>query len=287
LYLYPMYRDLDAQTQKDLKEYFQNQDYMVVAVPKEDLIRVYALRATNTVETARRVHSLEGEELKLMAYSVLSALLLTSLVKHATNQKVLFKIQNQGGVAVAEADGMGRVRGFIEGYPLEDWSSGVITVVKELRLGTPYTSIVPVVGRDVKEALSFYFDQSEQTKTYIDMFVKVEDEKVKEALAYLVQVLGGAKEDSVSKIEKNIKSLDLEGFRPEDIATAILKDMEPRLIGLKEVSYYCPCSEEIARASLLLLEEEELKDLLKEGPAQVVCKFCKRVYRFDKEQLMI
>ncbi|MFN3946572.1 MAG: Hsp33 family molecular chaperone HslO [Aquificaceae bacterium] len=282
-----MYRDLDAQTQKDLKEYFQNQDYMVVAVPKEDLIRVYALRATNTVETARRVHSLEGEELKLMAYSVLSALLLTSLVKHATNQKVLFKIQNQGGVAVAEADGMGRVRGFIEGYPLEDWSSGVITVVKELRLGTPYTSIVPVVGRDVKEALSFYFDQSEQTKTYIDMFVKVEDEKVKEALAYLVQVLGGAKEDSVSKIEKNIKSLDLEGFRPEDIATAILKDMEPRLIGLKEVSYYCPCSEEIAKASLLLLEEEELKDLLKEGPAQVVCKFCKRVYRFDKEQLMI
>ena len=54
-----MYRDLNQQTQKDLKEYFQNQDYMVIAVPKEDLIRVYALRATNTVETARRLHSLE------------------------------------------------------------------------------------------------------------------------------------------------------------------------------------------------------------------------------------
>lgn len=113
-----MYRDLNQQTQKDLKEYFQNQDYMVIAVPKEDLIRVYALRATNTVETARRLHSLEGEELKLMAYSILSALLLTSLVKHATNQKVLFKIQNDSGVVVAEADGMGRVRGFVEGYPL-------------------------------------------------------------------------------------------------------------------------------------------------------------------------
>ena len=33
-----MYRDLNQQTQKDLKEYFQNQDYMVIAVPKEDLI---------------------------------------------------------------------------------------------------------------------------------------------------------------------------------------------------------------------------------------------------------
>ncbi|MFN3599300.1 MAG: Hsp33 family molecular chaperone HslO, partial [Aquificaceae bacterium] len=158
---------------------------------------------------------------------------------------------------------------------------------KELRLGTPYTSIVPVVGRDVKEALFFYFDQSEQTRTYIDMFVKVEGEKVKEACAYLVQVLGGAKEGSIRKIEENIKNLSLENLRPEDIAVAILIDMEPRLIGLKEVDYYCPCSEEVARASLLLLEEEELNDLLKEGPAEVVCKFCKRVYRFNKEQLMI
>jgi len=282
-----MYRDLNQQTQKDLKEYFQNQDYMVIAVPKEDLIRVYALRATNTVETARRLHSLEGEELKLMAYSILSALLLTSLVKHATNQKVLFKIQNDSGVVVAEADGMGRVRGFVEGYPLEDWFSGTLTVVKELRLGTPYTSIVPVVGRDVKEALSYYFDQSEQTRTYIDMFVKTDGERVQEALAYLVQVLGGAKEESVRKIEENIKSLSLEGLRPEDIAMAILRDMEPRLIGLKEVEYYCPCSEEIARSSLLLLSEEELEDILNEGPAEVVCKFCKKVYRFSKEQLML
>ncbi|MFN3975536.1 MAG: Hsp33 family molecular chaperone HslO [Aquificaceae bacterium] len=282
-----MYRDLNTQTQKDLKEYFQNQDYMVIAVPKEELIRVYTLRATNTVETAKRLHSLEGEELRLMAYSILSALLLTSLVKHATKQKVLFKIQNDGGVVVAEADGMGRVRGFMEGYPLEDWYSGTITVVKELRLGTPYTSIVPVVGRDVKEALSFYFEQSEQTRTYIDMFVKVEEQRVKEASAYLVQVLGGAKEGVIHKIEENIKDLSLENLRPEDVATAILRGMEPRLIGLKEIEYYCPCSEEIARSSLLLLEEEELNHLLSEGPAEVICKFCKKIYRFSKEQLML
>ncbi|MFN7065175.1 MAG: Hsp33 family molecular chaperone HslO [Aquificaceae bacterium] len=276
-----MYRDLDTQTQRDLQEYFQNKDYMVIAVPKKDLIRVYALRATNTVETARRIHSLQGEELYIMGYSILSALLLTSLIKHATNQKVLFKVQKEGSVVVAEADGKGRVRGFLEGYPIQDWSSGVITVVKELRLGTPYTSIVPVVGRDIKDALPFYFEQSEQTRTYLDMLVR------KEASAYLVQVLGGAKEESLRKIEDNIKGLSLGSLRPEDIATEILKGMEPRLIGLKEVEYYCPCSEEIARSSLMLLEEEELEGLLSEGPAEVVCKFCKRIYRFSKEQLML
>ena len=59
-----------------------------------------------------------------------------------------------------------------------------------------------------------------------------------------------------------------------DISTAILRDMEPRLIGLKEVEYYCPCSEEIARSSLLHLEEEELNDHINEGPAEVECKYC-------------
>lgn len=282
-----MYKELTAETQKDLREYFHDRDYMVIAVPKEELIRVYAIRATHTVEVARRLHSLEGKYLELMGYTILSTLLLTSLVKHATNQKVLLKIQNDGGTAAAEADGKGRIRCFLEGDPLEYWNSGVITVVKELRLGTPYTSIVPIVGRSVKEALSYYFEQSEQTRSYLDMYLKIEEDGVIEASAYLVQVLSGVKEESIRKIEGNIKEINLEDLRPEDIAINILKDMSPRLIGLKEIEYYCPCSEEIAKSSLLLLEEDELEDLLNQGPAEVVCKFCKKVYRFSKEQLML
>ena len=282
-----MYKELNTETQKDLREYFHDRDYMVIAVPKEELIRVYAIRSTHTIEVARRLHDLEGKHLELMGYVLLSDLLLTSLVKHATNQKVLLKIQSDGGIAVAEADGKGRIRCFLEGDPLEYWNSGVITVVKELRLGTPYTSIVPIVGRNVKEALAYYFEQSEQTKTYLDMHLSIEGDRVIGASAYLVQVLSGVREDTIGKIEKNIKELSLDNLRPEDVAINILKDMNPRLIGLKEIEYYCPCSEEIAKSSLLLLEENELEDLLKDGPAEVVCKFCKKIYRFSKEQLML
>ncbi|RMH05887.1 MAG: Hsp33 family molecular chaperone HslO, partial [Aquificota bacterium] len=240
------------------------------------LTRVYTLRASRTVKTAQRIHNLEGKNLELMAHALLSALLLTSLVKHATPQKVLFKLSTQGGSVVAEGDGMGRVRGFLEGEPLCCWEGGTLTVVKELRLGTPYTSVVPLVGTRVKEALSFYFEQSEQTRTYIDLHYEGE-----EALAYLVQVLSGASEGAVRRIEENIKSLSLSGKRPEDIAVEILEGLEPRLIGLKEVEYYCPCNEDIARASLSLLSDEELEEILSEGPAEVVCKFCGRVYRFE------
>ncbi|MEJ5339165.1 MAG: Hsp33 family molecular chaperone HslO [Aquificaceae bacterium] len=281
-----MFRELDLQTRSDLENYFQDKDYMVIAVPREELIRVYALRATRTVETARRVHALEGKSLETLGHSLLSALLLTSLVKHATPQKVLLKVQNDCGVVVAEADGKGRVRGFLEGQPQECWNSGTLSVVKELRLGTPYTSIVPVVGRDFQEALSFYFEQSEQTRSYLDMALSQKD-GLAYATGYLVQVLSGVSEKSIALLEQNLKSLRLADQRPEDIAIHILMGMEPRLIGLKEVEYYCPCSEEIARSSLMLLQEEELEDILSEGPAEVVCKFCKRVYRFSREQLML
>ncbi len=281
-----MYRDLDAQTREDLRLYFQDRDYMVVSVPKDELIRVYTLQANHAVTVAKRIHNLEGQRVELMGYAILSALLLTSLVKHATEQKVLFKVQTDYGVVVSEADGKGRVRGFIEGYPQEGWASGVLTVVKELRLGVPYTSIVPVVGRNLKEALSFYFEQSEQTKTYLDMHLEFTPAGP-QAKAYLVQVLSGVSQRSIDLIEENLKNLSFFEKRPEDIALDILKGMEPRLIGLKEIEYYCPCSEEIARASLMLLQEEELQDILSEGPAQVVCKFCKRVYRFSREQLML
>ncbi len=283
-----MFKELDLQTKSDIENYFQSRDYMVIAVPKEELIRVYTLRATRTVETARRVHALEGEPLEMLGYTILSALLLTSLVKHATPQKVLFRVQNDCGVVVAEADGKGRVRGFLEGEPQACWNSGTLSVVKELRLGTPYTSIVPVVGRNIKEALSFYFEQSEQTRSYLDMAISFDEKgSVLQAEAYLVQVLSGVSEKSIELLEENLRSLSLKGERPEDTALHILKNMNPRLIGLKEVEYYCPCSEEIARSSLMLLQEEELQDILSEGPAEVVCKFCKRVYRFSREQLML
>ncbi|MCS7195642.1 MAG: Hsp33 family molecular chaperone HslO [Aquificaceae bacterium] len=283
-----MYRDLNNQTERELRDYFQERDYMVVAVPKEELIRVYTLRARRTAETARRLHQLRSKPAEALGYSILSALLLTSLVKHATTQKVLFKMQNTCGVVVAEADGKGRVRGFLEGSPQDCWGEGTINVVKELKLGTPYTSIVPVVGRDFQEALSFYFEQSEQTRSYLRLLFSLEEDgSVREAGAYLVQVLSGVSPKSVELLEENVRALSLEGKRPEEVASEILRGMEPRLIGLKEVEYYCPCSEEIARSSLMLLEQEELEDILSEGPAEVVCKFCKRVYRFSREQLML
>ena len=279
-------KEISGKVKEDLKQYFADRDYMVIAVPKEEPARVYALKASNTVETARKIHNLDDEETEALGSVMVSALLLTSLVKHASNQKVLVKVSGllDGKRIIAEADGKGRVRVLIESSGNEDPS---LTVIKELGMGTPYTSIVPLQGKDMSSNLSFYLTQSEQIPSGLRVEVSVDENGKIYGGGFLLQTLGGISKMVLDILDERtvtvprITELLKEGKRPEDIATMLLKDMNPSLIGLKEIEYYCPCSEEIARASLLSLGEEELKELTMEGPAEVTCRFCGRVYRFS------
>jgi molecular chaperone Hsp33 len=287
-----LYRDLNQQTKEELRNYFEERDYAIIAVPKEEPIRVYVIKADRVVETARRVHQLDPSSTLLLGEWLLSALILSSLLKHGSPQKVLLKLSTPEYSLVAEADGMGRVRGFIGKGGQEEEET--ITVVKELRMGTPYTSIIPAVSKGIKENLLYYFEQSEQIKTALDLGVVLkEDGSVKHAGAYMIQTMGGTSPKVEELLLKRVRELPPYsqilslGKRPEDFLEEIIGDMEPRVVGLKEIEYYCPCNEEIAKASLSLLDREEIEEILSEGPAEVVCNFCGRVYRFDRESLFM
>ena len=284
-------KEISEKVKEELKQYFADRDYMVISVPKEEPARVYALKASNTIETARKIHNLDDEETEALGSVMVSALLLTSLVKHASDQKVLVKVSGllDGKRIVAEADGRGRVRGLIETSGDEEPS---LTVIKELGMGTPYTSIVPLQGKDMSSNLSFYLSQSEQIPSGIRVEVSVNESGEIYGGGFLLQTLGGISKKVLDILDERtvtvprITELLKEGKRPEDIATMLLKDMNPSLIGLKEVEYYCPCSEEIARASLLSLGEDELEELTMDGPAEVTCRFCGRVYRFSRNDII-
>ncbi len=306
-----IHKELSERTKEDLRNYFSDRDYMVIAVPKEEPARVYVVKVNQTLETARRVHNLSPGATVALGRTMIGALLLTSLVKHATDQKVLLKIEGNGpiGTIIAEADGKGRVRGFVGNPQVDTYTKlegkrlkfdvakivgneGTLTVVKELRMGTPYTSVVPIVSGEIAQDLAYYFAQSEQIPSAVGIGVLVDkDGKVKQAGGFLVQTLGGISDKVVELLEDRVRTLPPvtelmeQEKRPEDIASLILEGMSPQLIALKEVEYYCPCDEEIAKSSLRVLSERELEELLSEGPAEVVCRFCGRVYRFSHEDI--
>jgi len=117
------------------------------------------------------------------------------------------------------------------------------------------------------------------------------DGSVKHAGGFLLQTFGGTSEKVSQLLNHRIKAVGPitemmeKGMRPEDVAVLLLEDLKPHLVVLKEVEYFCPCDERIARSSLSFLSKEELSEILLEGPAEVVCRFCRRVYRFGEKDL--
>jgi len=309
---YDWRKPIDEQVKKDLKDYFQERDYVVMAVPKQEPLRVWVAKATNTARTAQRIHNLSPMAAAVMGRAIVGAILLSSLIKHGTNQKIGLKIEGDGpvGYVYVEVDGKGRVRGLIKNpnVPLftkevngrtkldiaKAIGNGTLTVIKDLGMGKPYVGVVPLVSGEIAEDIAYYLVQSEQIPSAVGIGVKLDESgQIKVAGGWMVQEMGGTSEKALQVIEEAVKKLppvsDLleQGKRPEDIALMIIpKELDPHLLGLKEIEYYCPCDEQIVENVIAGLPQEEVEAIFKNNQyLEVTCHFCGKVYRYTKEQV--
>ena len=108
---------------------------------------------------------------------------------------------------------------------------------------------------------------------------------------FLVQLLPGAPENLITALEDNIFMMDqlttiLHEDGAEEVMNQVLKGLEPHILSTEEVHYHCPCTRQRLSASLRSIGAEALKELAAEGtPAEVVCQFCGKAYRFPPEEL--
>jgi len=301
---------LDDQVKKDLKNYFQDRDYGVIGVTKEDAIRGFCVKIKNAVEEAKKRHNLSPAATVILGRAMAGALLLTSLLKHATDQKLLLKIDCNGPVkgVIVEADAKGNVRGYVlnpnlptlikeeNGQKKFDIKSlvgqGYLTVIKDYGLKTPYESTVPLVSGEIAQDIAYYLAKSEQIPSAVSLGVKINEKgEVVSAGGLLIQVLPGAEEKTISRIEENVKKLPPisklleEGKNPEDILELAFEGYTPAILALKEIKYSCKCNENLAKSILLSLPISDLEKLMEEGQANVKCHFCGREYVFDKKVL--
>ncbi len=297
---------LDEQVKKDLKGYFGDRDYAVIAVPEDEALRVFIARTTNLTKEAARRHALSPMSTVVLGRALCGTLLLTTLLKHATDQRLMLKVEGDGPACpiVCEADAKGNVRGFINNRQLEtkikngkfDVASvigkGNLTVIKDLGLKTPYESSVPIVSGELAEDIAYYLVKSEQIPSVVALGVLIgKGGDVEAAGGFLVQALPGVTEEALKKIEKTVSKLEpvssmiANGQRPEDIAERLLEGFKVKLLALKELNFKCRCNEQTALATLAALPKEELENLIKEGGAQITCRFCSQVYYFTPEQI--
>lgn len=270
-------------------------------------IRIICATTTNLVEEARKLHNLSPVATAALGRTLtMGAILGTTLKEEKDN--ITIQIKGNGeihGITVV-VDGNLHIKGYV-GNPYvttpnkEDGKlnvgeavgkEGFLYVIKDLGLKEPYVGMSKLITGEIAEDFANYFYTSEQKGTAVALGVLVDKNGVKSSGGYIIQAMPDATEDELFILEQRIKeaepisSMLNQNWSLEDIAKDITGDKD--LVTLQTSltpKYACNCSKEKMKKALFAIGKEELKDIIEEGQAEIVCHFCNKKYQFKKEEL--
>lgn len=279
-------------------------DVLVKAIAKG--VRAYAAITTDTVNEAIRRHKLSPLAAAALGRTMTGALLLAANLKN--KEAVTLKIAGDGalGKITADATPEGYVRGFLENpavnLPLNKDGKlavgagvgrGFLFLTRFTGLKEPVTGSAELVTGEIAEDITNYLFVSEQTPSSVGLGVLVDtDNTAKAAGGFFLQTLPDIEDEILTVIEENIKNLPpvstliADGKSAEDILKLLLNgapDFE--ILTKTDVSFRCKCSRERIEEVLISTGEKELKSLIADGRAEVVCHFCGEKYEFNKDDL--
>lgn len=282
-------------------------DYLVKALAFQGEVRAYAVCATETVKEAQTRHDLWVNASAALGRTMIGTVMLGAMEKG--NGKVTVKIEGDGplGFIVADADGKGNVRGYVQNPSVQldrnavgkidvrgaVGTNGSLTVVKDLGLRDFFTGQVELVSGEIGEDFTYYFTTSEQVPSAVGLGVLVNpDHSILAAGGFVVQLMPNASEETITKLEENLQKLTpvsamvKNGLTPEEILEEVLKDGEVNILETLPVQFQCGCSKERLAVALMSLGKKELTQILEEdGQAELSCHFCEEKYHFDEKDL--
>ena len=283
-------------------------DHIIRAMSKDGFVKAVAVVSTETVERARNIHHTTAVATAALG-RVLSAASMIGNMQKIEEGSVTLQFKGGGplGTVLAVSDAEGNVRGYVqnpvidllEKYPgkldvgAAVGTDGMLTVIRDLHMKEPYVGSVELTTGEIGDDIAAYFAHSEQTPTACGLGVLVDpDQSVRCAGGYLVQLLPGAPEDVISRVEIGImnagavtKMLE-DGLDGAGIIRAVLENFEVELFEPEPVCYRCYCSRDRVTGALISLGREELGDMIREGKdVHMSCQFCDADYVFTPEQL--
>ena len=284
------------------------QDYIVRAISKDGYIKAAAIVSTGLVERARRIHQTTPTATAALG-RVLTAASIIGNTQKAEHGSVTLQFRGGGplGTIMAVSDSRGNVRGYVQNPHvtlLEKYrgkldvgaavgTDGMLTVIRDLQMKEPYVGSVELVSGEIAEDITNYFAQSEQIPTACALGVLVDvDQSVKVAGGYLVQLLPGAPDSVIDRIESGIQdtgavtaALD-KGMTPQQILESVLPDFELVFLEVDPVAYQCYCSRDRVTATLISLGRKELEQIVADGEdITIECQFCDARYRFTPDEI--
>lgn len=282
-------------------------DRIIRATAGDGFIKMAVITARDMVQRAREIHSCSPTASAALGRTLCAASLMGEMMKE---EKATLTIRINGGgpigSVVAVSDSGGNVRGYV-GDPSVDLPlrsdgklnvgaavgrDGMLTVSRDIGLKEPYIGSTELVSGEIAEDVTAYLLESEQVPSACALGVLVDtDLSIKAAGGFIVQLMPGADEALIGRLEENIFMMDqLTTILDEDGAAAIfdqvLKGFEYHIVGETPVAYRCYCSRDRVEEALRCIDSAQLAEMIDEGKdITVSCQFCDQVYRFSPAQL--
>ena len=282
-------------------------DKIIRATAADGFIKMAVITARDTVERARQIHRCSPTASAALGRTLCAASLLGESMKEA-QATLTIRINGGGpiGSVVAVSDSEGYVRGYAENPAVDPprrsdgklnvgaavGRNGMLTVSRDLGLKEPYIGSTELRSGEIAEDLTAYLLESEQVPSACALGVLVDtDRSIRAAGGFIVQLMPGADEELIGKLEDNIFMMDqlttiLDEDGPEAVFAQVLKGFEYHLVGEAPMGYRCCCSRERVSEALSCIEREELQEMIDAGEAvKISCQFCDARYAFSPEDL--
>ena len=283
-------------------------DKIIRVLAKDAPVKASAITAKEMVERARQIHKTLPVATAALGRSLMAASMMGNQLKEKDGS-VTLRIKGGGplgGITVV-SDSQGNARGYVVN-PLVDLPlkgpakldvgsavgrDGSLTVIKDLCMKEPYVGTVPLVSGEIAEDITSYFAESEQIPTACALGVLVDrDRSVLRAGGYLIQLLPGAPDGVIDRLEKGIMAagpvtnLLMENDDPESLLRRVMKDFELEILETVPVEYRCYCSRERMAAALVSLGRKQLTELAEDpNGIELTCQFCDSRQRFTPEEI--
>ncbi len=254
-------------------------DRIVRAISTDGMVQAAAICSRDLTERARQIHKTLPVATAALGRTLAAASMMGNALKSdGASLTLQFKGGGPLGTVLAVSDNEGNVRGYVTNphvdIPLRKdgkldvgtavGHEGTLTVIKDLHMKEPYVGTIDLLGGEI----------------------------VKAAGGYLIQLMPGAGEDTIAKVEGGIMAAGAvsaileKNDDPEAMLRTVMSDFDLKILETCPVEYRCYCSRERVERALISLGRAELEQMLSEqGGCQLTCQFCDAVYEFTAEDI--
>ncbi len=283
------------------------QDYIIRATAADAYIRAFAATTRDLVEEARSCHNTSPVATAALGRTLTAGAMMGSMMK-GDDDLLTIQIKGDGpiGGIVVTANSKAEVKGYVyepnvllhaNAKGKLDVSGaigkGSLCVIRDVGLKEPYVGQTDLVSGEIAEDLTYYYAVSEQIPSAVALGVLMNKENtVRRAGGFILQVMPGADDDMLAKIEDSLKDLPPvtslldEGYTPETILERVLGDFGLVITDKMPTRFACNCSKERVEKALITVGEKDLRSLIAEGkPVELNCHFCNSSYTFTIDEL--